>query len=225
MISHKYKCIYLHIPKTAGSSIEKKLEHFDVLCEGVQDHRSIKCIEPLPIQQIIANLSNGNDGYSRKAFLKYHLQQKLNVGSAITSEQYQQYFKFTFVRNPWARAYSWYRNVMKSENKMMRLGIKNEIAFSDFIKNYPNQFELRPQTHWIYNNKGNIPLDFIGKFERLDEDFRFICDRLQLPDPTLPQILIGGNDHYTEHYDESTINLVYKMYKHEIDLFEYEYGV
>jgi hypothetical protein len=48
MISHEYKCIFVHIPKTAGSSIEQKLGWFDELKWGVQDHRTIREIEPKP---------------------------------------------------------------------------------------------------------------------------------------------------------------------------------
>lgn len=223
MISHKYKCVFVHIPKTAGSSIEKKLEHFDKLEAGVQDHRSIKNIEPLPIYQIIKNVIDGNEGYSRKVFLMYHLRQKLNIGSSITSEQYEEYFKFTFVRNPWSRVFSWYRNVMKSEEKMARLGIKDEIKFPDFVKYYSCQFELRPQTYWIKNNQGVIPLDFIGKFENLEEDFNLVCNKLNIQNPELPKLLIGNNKHYTEYYDNNTISLVQKIYRQEIELFEYEY--
>ena len=45
MISHKYKCIFIHLPKCAGTSIESALGHFENLRPGVQDHRSIRMIE------------------------------------------------------------------------------------------------------------------------------------------------------------------------------------
>jgi hypothetical protein len=60
MISHKYKCIFIHIPKCAGTSIEEALGHFDDYT-GVdaQDHRMIRYLEnPIPYKYILRNSSN-----------------------------------------------------------------------------------------------------------------------------------------------------------------------
>ena len=54
MISHKHKCIYIHIPKTAGTSIEYKFGHFKELKRGVQDHRTIGEMEPVPFGAPVA---------------------------------------------------------------------------------------------------------------------------------------------------------------------------
>lgn len=48
MMSYKYKCIFIHIPKSAGTSIEQTLGHFKQLKRGVQDHRTIREMEPMP---------------------------------------------------------------------------------------------------------------------------------------------------------------------------------
>jgi len=45
MISKEHKCIYIHIPKTAGTSIEKKLGHFETLTYNIQDHRTLQEVE------------------------------------------------------------------------------------------------------------------------------------------------------------------------------------
>lgn len=47
MISKEKKFIFIHNFKTGGTSIEKKLGHFDTLQRDVQDHRTIKDIELL----------------------------------------------------------------------------------------------------------------------------------------------------------------------------------
>ena len=43
MISHRHRCIFIHIPKTAGTSIEERLA--DGSLRGRQDHRSIRNLE------------------------------------------------------------------------------------------------------------------------------------------------------------------------------------
>lgn len=45
MISKEHSCIFIYNFKTGGTSIERKLGHFDELKRDVQDHRTIKDIE------------------------------------------------------------------------------------------------------------------------------------------------------------------------------------
>ena len=47
MISKKHKAIFIHIHKTAGSTIEMKLGLYDKIDYGVQDHRKISDLEDI----------------------------------------------------------------------------------------------------------------------------------------------------------------------------------
>ncbi len=67
-------------------------------------------------------------------------------------------------------------------------------------------------------------MNFIGRFENLQEDFNIVCDHLKIEDPTLPKMLVRNYGHYTENYTPETKELVYTMYKEEIDYFEFEFG-
>lgn len=60
MISHKYKCVFIHIPKCAGTSIESALGHLDNhVGRGGQDHRTIRMIEkPLFTPRIFSSREN-----------------------------------------------------------------------------------------------------------------------------------------------------------------------
>ena len=72
MISHKYKCIHIHIPKCAGTSIEKALGHFDGH-EGRngQDHRTIRMIEqPWLTKHSVRSISNLKEIFRRIIFIK-----------------------------------------------------------------------------------------------------------------------------------------------------------
>ena len=105
MISHKYKCIFIHIPKTAGTIIEHKLEHFQHLEYGVQDHKTIRHIEPISLAQLLpTNVKQVKKKcYDRRydRLFKKFLNQKLwFYPQYISSPQYDKYFKFSFVRNP-----------------------------------------------------------------------------------------------------------------------------
>ena len=220
MISHEYKCIFVHIPKTAGSSIEQKLGWFDKLEWGVQDHRTIREIEPKPKTDIyydifhhLCNLKPGK-AYNEISVLK---------NQPLSHRQYKNYFKFSFVRNPWSRVFSWYKNVMRDERQRLSKGISAEISFKDFMLNYGEHWALKSQFHWLENSKGEIPFDFIGRYEDLNEDFGFVCDQLGIKDKTLPELLKANNPKYSLAFDSDLIDIVHKRYDKEIDYFRYKF--
>jgi hypothetical protein len=225
MISHQHKCIFIHIPKCAGTSIEKKLGHFDELKRGVQDHSTIKEVETNSICLLSKYKIQGR-------YLSNFKFKELNEFKAkcITTRQYNSYYKFTFVRNTWSRLYSWYRNVMRDEHHLKRYGIENQISFEDFLKRYYGSREMRSQLFWMLDVGGKIPFDFIGRFEKLEKDFAFVASELNINDASLPKLLHTAlhkthvTESYIDYYDEKLKDLVFKLYRDEITQFKFEFG-
>lgn len=222
MISHKYKCIFIHIPKTAGTSIEKKLGLFVKAKPGVQDHRTIREIEPFSLAHLGRLCQQENLYLSLKRI--YNL---LKGRRTVSREMYNAYFKFTFVRNPWSRVFSWYGDIMRNDVQRRRFGVPDNCLFKDFLNNHINKWFLRSQLFWIMNIKGENPMDFIGRFERLEKDFFHVCDVLGIEDKSLPiihQLIVGVGQHYTQFYDDEMKENVAQKYKDEIALFKFEFG-
>ena len=219
MISDIYKCIFIHIPKTAGTSIEQSLGHFKELKRGVQDHRPISDIEPLTFHDFMKSALRPELSASKKIIKKVISDNRSDIKS-----KYDAYFKFTFVRNSWSRVFSWYKNVMRDDHHKKRFGVSDSCSFKDFVNNHLDQFELKTQLYWITNKKGEIPMDFIGRFENLEKDFSYVADVLKIANKNLPKLVVGDGQHYSQFYDAEMKDIVFKRYRDEISFFNFEYG-
>jgi len=206
MILHKYKCIFIHIPRTGGTSIESVL--------------------------------------AGKNWWKVHPQSKhLNFISAkkIYNKYWDDYFKFTFVRNPWGRLLSltkYSTNKQPHDNIYpVHLDVLNRIKtnhFFDFFSNTEydprffnaNQFEkFKPFDQAYYRNIIGDEMDFIGKYENLQNDFDVVCEHLKIPSTTLPHVEKSVIDcsQYQRCYDDDQRDLVYNQFKYDIEKYNYEF--
>lgn len=224
MISHEHQCIFIHIPKCAGTSIERALGHFDQHSgRGGQDHRTIRELEevfnPSPAQAV-KDVIHRALGKGRH---KVRPCSNPNNRLVVTREQYERYYKFSLVRNPWARVFSWYKNIIRDEIHRKNYKVGDGYTFKRFLHENLRNRSLRPQTDWLKSQDGEIRLDFIGRFETLQEDFAKVLDTLGLRGIELPHVVRGSGEGYAGHYDQESIELVANAYREEIELFGYSF--
>ena len=202
MISLKHKFIFVHIPKCAGCSLKEHLKEHSK-DELINSHH-------LTLQKIIKNF---------------------NIEAA-------DYYKFTFVRNPWNRIlslYSFWLNQTPSsiyyqwDYEQVDFIKSENISFRDFVKlaaSNDTVFHKKPHLnpyigHFI---KHPSSLDFIGKLENFQEDFNVVCERIGIPKQQPRWVNKSKHKHYTEYYDDETIQIIAEKYAKDIEYFGYEFG-
>ncbi|MEL6554042.1 MAG: sulfotransferase family 2 domain-containing protein, partial [Cyanobacteria bacterium J06621_11] len=153
MLSHQLKLIFVHIPKNAGQSVERCFIQY--LDTSWKDKDSF----------LLTNNTDPRKGPARLAHLT--ASEYVSCGHVAPS-QFENYFKFSFVRNPWAK--------LVSEYKWRRY--YTQWSFKDWInQGFPTQDDgihwrhVMPQYDYLYDTNGNCLVDFIGHFEQLKDDF------------------------------------------------------
>jgi hypothetical protein len=145
-------------------------------------------------------------------------------------KQVKKYFNFCFVRNPWSRflsAYSYLRRGGRgsrgdSQDAKIINQFENLKEFSynfDKIKNDFVDKHFYEQVYWVDDK-----VDFIGRFENLQEDFNIICDKIGISQQQLTHKNKSKHKHYTEYYDDETREIVAEKYAKDIEYFGYEFG-
>lgn len=203
MVYHQHRCIYIHIPKTAGKSITNAMG-----C-GWAGHKDVA-------------------------------QYALELNPAI----FQNYFKFSIVRNPWDRLvseYNFQRN--KDRPKRDKLHIYDErgakrgfaewvrVSFADPHRyrgedwagdTSPNIHRWSPQIDWI-SIDGRIAVDFVARMENINQDFAEIRKKIGLAPRDVPHTNAKWHWHYSHYYDSATRDLVTEYYARDIEAFNYRY--
>ena len=205
-ISHKHKFVFIATPKTGSTTIRKSLAKYSDI-KSVGDKTS-------PYYWHTSALE-----------LKEHFNEK--------NWNWNEYFKFTFVRNPWSRCVSKWEHRKRVSNNQTLLDNRDEFAIQS--RNLIHKWKsfrgmLRrghvgnSQYNWCFDASGNQLVDFIGKTENFQEDFNTICDKIKIPQQQLPRKNATKHKHYTEYYDDETKQIVAEKYAKDIAYFGYEFG-
>lgn len=129
--------------------------------------------------------------------------------------KWDEYFKFSFVRNPFDRLISIFFHRTQNIQTSRYLKYKN---FHAFIKNYKNHlWELINQC-----DKFDDSMDFIGRFENFEQDYQKVCDLAKIKN-CLPEIRMNKSvhKHYREYYTKKTRKIVEKIYKKDLETYGY----
>jgi hypothetical protein len=133
---------------------------------------------------------------------------------------WDRHFKFTFVRNPYARLASLYLMLNRNEPRITLSTFILSLVTGDgpFAK-WSHLVETWP----IYTIQDRIAVDFIGRQEDIDRDFRELCWTLGLPYLGLGNAKVAPKYNYRELYDDEARRSVAKVCERELEFFGYSF--
>jgi Sulfotransferase family len=137
--------------------------------------------------------------------------------------QFDSYFKFGFVRNPWDRVVSLYerKEALELRNKMSFEEFVHWIQYSSAtcVHSSPHRYQL----DWFVDPNGAILADFIGRFERLEQDWKLVAQKLGVSE-VLPHNRPNARPrHYTEYYNRKTRAIIAEKFKVDVEHFGYQF--
>ncbi len=215
MIVSKYKLIFVAVPKTGSQTVRSMIakKTGGGYAKKVSTHFTLLELKRV-MQDYVKDPSNFNG----------HLLTNPTRFCNVDRNSFDEYFKCGFVRNPWERTISLF-------NRM-----RGTMEFEDFVDWIQNSSDTlieiggdhKNQLDWFTDENGKVIADFIGRFERLKPDIKYIFKKMG--------ILIKTKDifkknhtqwrkfaHYSEFYTEKTRKIIGEKFKVDIEYFNYEF--
>lgn len=207
MISRQHHCIFVHIPRTGGTSIENVI---------------------WPAERSEAELWMG---FVQPHHNKYqtgglqHLYAR-HIRHEVGEQTFQDFFKFAFVRNPWDKLVSLYSYLDRRPDLRQFMNVPEGTPFAEFIglAAASGHVQAAPQVDFIYAEDGEPLVDYIGRFERLAEDAAIVFERIGLEDAALPAANASARRRdYRAYYDGAMAQRVADIYQRDIAAFRYRF--
>lgn len=210
-ISTQYPCLFIHIPKTGGTSIETALQMFFSWKMENQQQLFGLIQSPILVQQ---------------NFLSNYLQHLTATEIYALRPEITDLFSFTFVRNPWDKMVSIYSNIdpnLVFEARKQGIELRG-ISFTEFIQRTAQiqHIHLLPQHKFILNPENKLQVNFVGRFETLATDFKKLCQYLNIQ---LDLVHKNSSTHnsYRQYYTENTRKIIAQRYQTDIEWFKYQF--
>lgn len=216
LLSVRYNFLFVHIAKTGGTSIRAALAPY-------------RWRDPYRIPMAICSRLSGLCGHRIGAKLPRHAR-AVAAQEMLPREFFNGLFKFAFVRNPWDLQVSSFHHIRRERPHLME-GISD---FETFIRwkldpDRPYQYHvdtsIQRQADYLDDLWGNEIVDFVGRYENLEEDFGEVCRRIGLtPAPHLPHKRKAmTRQSYQAYYTPETAALVGSFFKKDVERFGYRF--
>lgn len=217
LISYSRKFLFVHIAKTGGTSVRAALRRY---------RWGGWYTLPLWLASQLDQLTRPR----HKLGLKFPRHAKaIAAQEMLPQEVFQGLFKFVVVRNPWDLQVSSYHHLLREKPEALQ-GVN---SFQDFLRlkfdpERPYSFLLdisaELQHEYIVDLQGQVIVDFICRYESLEEDFQTACSRIGIPAPRLPHLRKAQDrQDYRSYYTDDLAELVASHYRRDLEVLDYAF--
>ena len=196
ILSYNPKLIFIHLPKTGGTSFT----------HGLRPYLKGKVVY----------------GSQQNPDWKHHVRAK-DFKSRLPD--YDDFFTFTIVRNPYDRIYSWCS--MMNAKQMVGKPVDKD-TFKKWLffgsKNMKTIPQKNNQYDWLVDKDDNIIVDYIGRFESLQSHFDEIVTKIGGVKTDLPKRRVSNRIRdYREVYDQESIEFIKEYHGKDLEYFNYSF--
>ena len=216
LLSIRHRFLFVHIAKTGGTSVRTSLQ-------------PLRWRDPWYLPMFLCSRFSHLSGHRTATKLPRHAK-IVAAKELLPKEFFDSLFKFAFVRNPWDLQVSSFHHIRR-ERPQFLAGHEN---FEGFLRwkldpERPYQYHLDTsielQSDYLIDLQGNLVMDFVGRYERLEADFAEACKRIGIAQPELAHKRRAKDRErdYRSYYSTETVELVAKHFERDIELLGYEF--
>lgn len=211
ILSRGRRYLFIHIPKTGGTSLALALEE-----------RAKKDDIMLGDTPKAKNRRGKVKGIETRGRLWKH-STLADLDGLVRQDELDDLLIFTLVRNPWARVVSYYHWLRRQSFDHPAVSLAKELEFSPFL-NHPligKSFRASPAAHYVTDATGRERPALFLRLERFEEDAAPLFDHLGFRFPLPRENSTGTGADYRRFYSEFDSNRLRDLCAEDIKRFGY----
>ena len=204
LLSLKHKFVFIHIPKTGGTSIRQVLEEYS---DDIRPHLTKRA----KAEAAKLEASGLSVGFTHST---------LNFAANILDVDLSKFIVVCVVRNPVDRMVSYYKYLRHKDKEHRLHSLAKSLSFDHFVENFILDRGNDTRTQFSYFAP-NIDLTVKGhavlRYENLESDFAQMQTSLGMPSVRLPRLnqssteeVVMSNSHkqYLMDFEAQTVELM-----------------